>query len=245
MGIITLGAQHHRQLFRRQQARVVQPQGVLPQRHSHGGEALLPQQRRPVTLRQIRPRHQKHVAHADTGRPAVQGVAAGAGQQHRIHAQCSGAAEDSAQIGGVHDVFQHGDAPCPGADLVQRGQGRAAHGAQHTTGQVEAGELRQHVQRRGVYGDIRVTARQYLRALAGDVLRLHQKRNGHAPGVQRPPDHQRALRNKQGVGRVGAVHQLVFGGAGVYVQLRRKKIGYLYDVGHQLISSSSFTRASR
>ena len=176
---------------------------------------------------------------------AAERVAAGGVDEDGVHVQRRRRAEDGPHIGGIHHIFQHGDAPRPGADLLRRGQGRAAHGAQHPAGQVEAGELRQHVQRRGVHRDIRVTARQDLRALAGNVLRLHQEGHGYAPGIQRPPDHQRALRNKQGVGRVGAVHQLVFGGAGVYVQLRRKEIGYLYDAGHQLISSSNFARASR
>ena len=231
---VALGAQHHCQLFRSQQPGIVQPQGVLPQRHSRCGKAQCVQRLRPAALlRQIRPRHKKHVAHADAGCPPVQRVAALPGQQHRVHAQCRRATEDGPYIGGVHHIFQHGDAPRTGAHLRHRGQGRPPHGAQHPPCQVEAGELGQHIQRRGVDRDVRVAAVQDLRALAADVLRLHEERHRHAACIQRPPDDQRALRNEQGVGRVGAVDQLVFGGAGVDVQLRRGKIGDLDDAGHR------------
>ena len=91
----------------------------------------------------------------------------------------------------------------------------------------------QHIQRRGVDGNVRVTAVQELRTLAGDVLRLHEERHRHTACVQRPSDDQRALRDEQGVGRIGAVDQLVFGGTGVDIQLRRGKIGDLYDTGHR------------
>ena len=97
---------------------------------------------------------------------------------------------------------------------------------------MEAGEPGQHVQRGGVDGDVRGAARQQLRALAGDVLRLHQKGHRHAPGIQSAANDQRALRDEEGVGRIGPVHQLVFGGAGVDIQRRVGKVVYLDDMSH-------------
>ena len=132
-----------------------------------------------------------------------------------------GGPENGPDVGGVHDVFQHGNAPGIGADLRHGGEPGPPHGAQHPPGQVETRQLGQHRQVRRVYRDIRRAAGQHLRAFSLDVLALHQKGHRRAPGVQSPADDQGTLRHEQGVFRVGPVHQLVFRQPGVDIQLRR------------------------
>ena len=65
-----------------------------------------------------------------------------------------GGTDDGADVGGVHDVLQDGDAFCVGTELLHRRQGLPVHGAEHPTGQVEAGELGEHVQLGHVDGDV-------------------------------------------------------------------------------------------
>lgn len=175
-----------------------------------------------------------------------QGIAALCAQQHGVHVQRGGAAEDGADIGGVHDVFQHCHPPRSGADLLHRGQLGTAHGAQHAPRQLEARQLLQHLQRRGVHRNIRRTPGQQLRRLALHVLALHQEGHRHTACIQRPADHQRAFRDEQGVGPGRPVYQLVLRQPGVDVQLRGVKIRDLAQIhGRILLLSSAAGRQSR
>ena len=223
---ISLGPHDNGQLGLGGKAGIIQADGVGPQRHGGGFEAVLVQQRSPVrVLRQIGPRYEEDVSHAHPAGPAIQRIAAGGGEEHGVHSQRGGGAENRADIRGVHHVFQHGDAPRLGADRLYCRQRRPPHGTEHSPGQVKAGELGQNLQLRRVDRNIGGAALQQRRTLAGGVLGLHQKRDRHAAGVQRPADDQRTFRHEQGVGRVGPVQELVFGQAGVNVQLRGLKIG--------------------
>ena len=226
---VPLRTQHHRQLFLRQQSGIVDGQRIVAQRHGGGLEAHTPQQRharlRPGGIfREIRPGDLEHGAHADPHRTAVQGVAAGGGEQHRVHIQRGGAAENGADIGGVHHVLQHCHPAGAGAYRLQRGQCRTAHGAQHTAGQLEARQLLQHLQGCSIDRDVRRATRQQLPRLSLHVAALHQERHRLTARIQRPADHQRAFRDEKPVRRIGAVYQLVLRQAGVYVQLRCVKV---------------------
>ena len=101
---------------------------------------------------------------------------------------------------------------------------RPPHGAEHPAREMKAREVCQHILLRRVDRHAGAAGEQR-RALAGHVLRLHQKRYRRASRVQRPADDQRAFRHEQGVLRVGPVEQLIFRQAGVHVQLRRVKVG--------------------
>ena len=103
---------------------------------------------------------------------------------------------------------------------------------------MKARQLRQNVQLRRVDRHVRAP-RQQRRALALNMLLLHQKRHRRAARVQRPADDQRAFGHEQRVFRVSAVHQLVFRQPRVNIQLRRVKIG---DLMNFHVFSSLFVR---
>lgn len=89
---------------------------------------------------------------------------------------------------------------------------------------MEAGELRQHLKRRGVHRYIICTARKNFVPPALDVLRLHQERQRHAARVHRATDDQRAFRDEHSVFRVGAVEELILRQARVHVKLWGEKV---------------------
>ena len=89
---------------------------------------------------------------------------------------------------------------------------------------MEAGELRQHLKRRGVHRYIICTARKNFVPPALDVLRLHQERQRHAPGVHRAANDQRTFSDEHRVLRVGAVEELVLRQARIHVKLRGGKV---------------------
>ena len=90
----------------------------------------------------------------------------------------------------------------------------------------------QHLWRSGVDGDVLRAALQQGQGLRRQVPWLHEKGHRHTAALQRPPDDQRAFGDKEGVGGVCPVDQLVFRQTGVDVQLRGVEIGDGDDVGH-------------
>ena len=96
---------------------------------------------------------------------------------------------------------------------------------------MKARQLRQHLERGGVDRDVAAAA-QKVACLALDVLRLDERGDGDAPGVERAADDERALRDEERLRRVGAAEQLVFGEPRVDIQLRRGKVRDFDDIGH-------------
>ena len=185
---------------------------------------------------QVRPRHLKHRAHAHAHGAAVERVAARRREQHGVHTKRCRRAEDRADVRRVHHVFQHGHTCGISAQGRHIRQRRAAHGAEHAAREMKARQLREHIEPGRIDRDIVRTARQNLARLAVHMAALHQKRHRHAPRVKRAADHKRALGDEEGVGRVGAVDELVFRQAGVHVQLRRGKVRDVIDFCHSCIS---------
>jgi len=181
---ITLGAHNDGKAGFGVELWVANGYGVITQRHGCRGKAQL-LQRTHVVLGQKRPWHLKHRAHADAYRPAVKRIGAGGGQQHRVHVQRGGGAEDSAEIGRVHYVFQNRHAARTLANVLDGGQGRTAHGAEHTPHQLEAGKLRKNVKLRCINGNIAAAGDDIL-CLSFDVAVLYQHGNRNAARVQRP-----------------------------------------------------------
>ena len=177
------------------------------------------------------PRHLEHGTHAHPDGPAVQRVAAPFCQKHRVHAQRRRGAEDSAHIGGIHDVFQHSRPAGAPADLLSQGKRGPAHGAQHSPGQLEAYQPGEHIKGGCINGDVSAAGDQ-VSGLGLHVPVLHQKGAGHAPGIQRPADDIGTFCDEQALLGMLPAQQLIFRQAGVNVQLRGGKVVDGDDVGH-------------
>ena len=117
------------------------------------------------------------------------------------------------------------------ADVLNSGQRRATHCAEHTSNKLEAGDLREHLEFGGVYGSISA-AGDYVLCLSLNVAALHKYREGSAACVQRALDYLGALRDEYALRGVLAVEKLRLGVAGVYVQLGSGKVNYFNDIGH-------------
>ena len=171
---VALGAQHHRQLFLALQGGVAHADGTVIQRHGGGLKAQGVQRVHTPggPAIQPRPRDLKYRTHTYAHGAAVQRVAASGRKQHAVHAQRCRAAENRADVGGIHNVFQHGNAAGVLADLSHRARGGAAHGAQHTAGQRVAGQLLQHRAVGGIHRHIGA-ARQHGGGRPRNVRALH------------------------------------------------------------------------
>ena len=139
---VTLCAQHDGKLRLSGKSAVVNAYGAVAQSHGSSLEAKAVQLSnsvfRPVGRAgaDLRPGYLKHGAHAHTHGTAAQRVAAGRSNEHGIHVQCSGAAEDRSHIGGVHNALQNGHPAGIAADLFHAARQRAAEGAQQNKNKV-------------------------------------------------------------------------------------------------------------
>ena len=178
------------------------------------------------------PGNLKHRSHAYPGCPAVQGIAAGGGQQNGIHAQRCRRSEDGAHIGGIHDTLQYGHPAGLCTHLFHRRQGRPLHGTQYATVQAVTGEIFQQMAVGGIDRQIAQPVDQIL-GLPVDVFAFGQKRDRLIAGVQRPADDLGAFRHKQALFGLGADAQLCLGKPGKYIQRRGGKIGDFDNIGHK------------
>ena len=234
---VALRAEHDGKARQGTQARIVNAQRIVTQRHGRRAKAERVQRLLPVGIRgQIRPRHLKDRAHAHAHGAAVERVAARRREQHGIDTERRRRAEDRADVRRVHHIFQHGHTRGIRAQLCCGGQRRAAHGAEHAAREVKARQLREHLELGRVDRDIVRAAREDIARLSFYVAALHQKRHRLTPRIERTADHERALGDEEGVCRVGAVDELVFRQAGVHVQLRRGEVRDVIDLCHSCIS---------
>ena len=242
---VPLGTQHDGQLVLLPQAWVLNADGSIAEGHGHCLKAQSIQAAQPRlgplggVVPDAGPGDLEYGAHTHTGRPAVQGVAAGRGNQHRVHVEGGSGTEDGPHVGGIHNTLQHRHPPGTCAQLLHCGQHRPPHGAQHTPGHLIAGETLQHFPVGGVEGQVTAPG-HHLFGGPVDLLALHQQRQGLIPGVQGPQDHLGALGNKDALLRLQPVAQLGLGKPGVAVQLRIGIVGDLNNVGHG-VSSPAFS----
>lgn len=139
---VTFGAKHDGELRLFLQTRVREGKRVVAQRHGGRLKAETVQRILPRNVfGQIRPRHLKYRAHAHAARAAIQRVAAGGGQQNRVHAERRRTAEDCADVRGVHHIFEYGNSARVCANFRNTFQSRAAHRTQHAAGQLKARQL--------------------------------------------------------------------------------------------------------
>ena len=232
---VALGPQHDGQLLAGAQRGRVQAQRVLPQRHGRRAEAQGAERLRPaLPRREVRPGQLKDRAHAHADRAAVERVAALVGEQHRVHPQRRSRAENRADVRRVHHVLEHGDSSRAAAYLFYRRQRGPPHRAEHPAREVKARQRAQHLLRRGIDRDAGAAGDER-RALAGDVLCLHEKGDRLAAAVERPLDDDGTLGDEKPLGRVAAADKLVFRETGIDVQLRGGKILDFNDRGHGVL----------
>ena len=201
--------------------------------------AEIAQQLRPVSaFGQVGPRDEEHVSHADARGAAIERIAARSREQHRVHAERGGGAEDRADVRRIHHVFEHDEAPRIAADVLDALELRPPHGAEHAARQVKAGELCQHGFISGVNRNILTAAGENFAPLALSMLPLHQKRHRLTARIKRTADDERTFRDEERVVGIRAIEQLVFGQARVDVERGIGKIVDFDDVCHR----SSFLR---
>ena len=141
-------------------------------------------------------------------------IAAGGGEEHRVHAQGGRRAEDGPHVGGIHDSLQHRHPAGVPADVLGPGQGGAGHGAEDAAGQGVAGQLGQQLPVAGIDGNV-AAPRQQGRALSGQVPPLHQQRQGPEPRVQGRDDDLGTFCDKHPQLRLQPAAQLCLGELGI------------------------------
>ena len=234
---VPLGAQDEGQPGLGHQGGVVDGDRAVGQGQGRGLEAQGGQPRkaggRPVRGNgaDLGPGHLEHRPHADPHRTAAQRVAAGGGDQHRVDVQRRRRAENGPDVGGIHDVFQHGHPAGVLAQGFHRGQGGPVKSRQHAAGQGVAGQLGQHLPVGGVDGRAAAPG-QDIAGGAVDLPPLHQQGEGDGSRVQRPLDDFGALGDKNALFGFQPAAQLVLGQPGKDVQGGVGKVGDLNDSGH-------------
>ena len=231
---VAFTAHQDRQLFLCHETGIINGDGIVTEGHGCGFEAqvfqLLHTFFRPAAGKG--PGDLKYSTHTDTGAAAVQGIGAAGSQQHRIHTEGSGGAEDSTHIGGVLNIFQDHDPFRVPADLFYRSQFGTAHGAKHAPGQMVTGEFAQQIFVSGENRDLRAAGKD-LCGTAVDILALHQHGNRLATGIQCPVNNLRAFGNKHTFCRFKSVQKLRFRQPGIDIQFRCGKISDFNNIGHK------------
>ena len=143
-------------------------------------------------------------SHADADRAPVKRIGAVRGQQHAVHAESGSRAENRADVGGIHNIFQNNKAAGSPAERLDGGEPRTFHGAEHTAGQGKACQLCEHLKRGGKKRDVRA-AFQKGKRLIFQMSVLCQKRDRLTAGVQRAFDDLWAFGNKNSILWVAAV----------------------------------------
>ena len=111
-------------------------------------------------IRPVRPgvRHTEDSAHRGTNRLSIQGIGAGAIEDHAVDAECRRIAKDPSDVVGVGDRLQHHDEPAPcGATPSHRIPVDARRGDTAAM-DVEAGDLAERLDRTDIDGHARVEA---------------------------------------------------------------------------------------
>ena len=134
------------------------------------------------------------------------------------------------QIGGIHHIFQHGNAAGIGANRFNRRERPPLHGAEHASCEGKTRESREHIQRGSVDGDI-PTAGNDFPCLSLHMFLLHQEGDGAVERVQCAVYHLGALRDEKPVSVLG-MQQFPLGQAGINVKCGIGEIPDPYDFRH-------------
>ena len=161
-------------------------------------------------------------AHADAAGAPVEGVAAGAREQHGVEAEGRGGAEDGAGVLAVDDGVEDRHTARAVEHLPHPAPGGTAHAAEHAAAELVAGEAFEHLAPGGVDGHAAV-------GHAAKKLLLAEERDGLHPRRQRHADDLKALADEEPLGGMQAVAQLRLGEARVWFKLRRRQSVYLHN----------------
>ena len=243
---LPLGPEDKGQLFFLTEDRIVDVHGLIVESHGGSGKSQgfqivhpLPWPGPRLLFPQEGPGDLEDRPHADPGRPPVQRVAAPRRQEDCVHIESSCRPDDGAHIGGIHDIFQDGDAARVPAQLLHPGQRPAAHGAEKSSGQLVSGELCQHLKGCRVNRDIRASFK-HLPRLPVYMSVLCQNGDRLIACVQGPPDDLGALCDEKPILRPVPVQELGLCQPGIDVQLPCGKIPDLYCIPHTRMSPLFF-----
>ena len=119
-----------------------------------------------------------------------------------------------------------------GCEVVHAARQRAAEGAQHAAGQLEAGQAGKGLAVGCVHRGIPATG-QDIGSRAGDLFTLHEQGERCVSGIQRAGDHLGAFGNKDAFFRFQTIAQLRLRQAGIDIQLRCGKVCDLDNIRHK------------
>ncbi len=206
----------------------------MAQSQGHGVEAPLAKILEGVV--DPRPGDQKGGAHRHAYASAVEGVAAVAGEQYAIHAECRRGAKHRPDIRRVaHAVDDHQPARLC-AEVVERGQRGAVHGAEHAARERVARHVGQQLAWTRVDGDV-AQACHDVGSVAAQVSFLAQQCHGLEPGTQRGADDFRALHDHEGFCGMQTVAKLRVSEFPKHLSARGVLMGDVYDRHKSVILS--------
>ena len=197
---VPLRSQDHRQLLLRFQSGIVYADRVITKSHRRCTKSQFPKKLH-TALRpespavETCPGNLKNRPHTDSRRSAVQRIAASGSEQDGVHIQGGRRPEDRAHIHRIHHILKYSDPAGVPADLLNRRQFSAAHGAEHSSGKSISLKLKQCFPVRHIYRRFPAALKN---AFGFFILLpfLDEKRHRFISGVHGPPDHLRAFRDK-------------------------------------------------
>ena len=158
------------------------------------------------------PRHAQRCAHRHTQRTAVQRVAGGGGEHHRVGAKGCHAAKHGAHIRAVGHAVEHHHAAGRAAHFGHAPGLRTAESAEHAACESVACERREHLAATRKHGHLRAACHEGC-GVALQVLLLAQQSRGREAYIEGGGDDFGTLGHKEGGRGVEAVAQLCLGEA--------------------------------
>ena len=166
------------------------------------------------------PRYLKNRSHAHADSSSVKRVAAAVCHEHRFDIKRRRGTDYRSDIGGVHNVFEHGNSLSTGADFFRAQKRFPAHCAKKPPCKRKTCELLQHIKSRCKNRDIAAPG-DYILRFAFDMFILNKNRNRFITGIKRPFDYFRAFGNEHSLFRKFPVKELHLRKPCINVKLRR------------------------
>lgn len=229
---VAFGAHHDDEAFLGHELRVVDRHGVGPEGHGGSLEAHVVEAFhggvRPGG--EVGPGYLEDGAHAHTDAAAVEGVAAGGGEEHSIDAQGGGGAEDGARVGAVHHAIDEHHAAGVTACLFDISGLGSLHGTEHAAGELIACEGGQQLAAACVDGYVATTLYDVGR-LSYEVFLFGKEREGLAARIEGHTNDFGALADEDAFVGFEAVAELCLGEAAIDLQVGVGEVGEVYE-GH-------------